>query len=77
MLVSLFSFVPQTEPEVFTGQWGEHRAYLVPNNYNHAVVTFDIPTDWDWDHTVAMKVNWKDKNSKFQDGGEVFKEINN
>lgn len=41
MLVSLFSFVPQTEPEVFTGQWGEHRdLFLAPNNYNHAVATF-------------------------------------
>lgn len=44
MLISLFSFVPQTEPEVFTGQEGEHKNISLANNYNHTVATFDIST---------------------------------
>lgn len=62
MLVSLFSFVPQTEPEVFTGQWGEHRdLFLAPNNYNHAVAIFFFYISRGWKHTVCMKDNWKEK----------------
>lgn len=74
MLISLFSFVPQTEPEVFTGQEGEHKNLFLANNCNHTVATFDISTYWE--QTVHMKDSWKYKcqNCKAWD---VFQEINN